>query len=766
MAKRKKKKLNSLRLMASGLEVYIYDDISKDWGFSATDLITALQDAGADASVDVHINSAGGEIYEGLAIYNALMAHRGEVTTIVDGVAASMASIIFLAGDDRIICDNAMIMVHNPMLGHLSGDSKEIEATLELLKKTEANIKDIYAGRTGQTLAKVQSWLDKGETYFSAAEAVQYGFAMSIEESPAIAASASIDQLVLTLKKRKSHMNFTEWLTAYCEPLGLDLKKLTADQKKKLKAMYMKQQKSASKPTPKAKTVDPDPQPIDPDPIDPMVMKRKAIADEFDRTEKIQAVATKFGDMKLNEDYVKDLGTRATTARGLAAHAIREGWSVNDFELHLHRGKFVDVGSIGIHSAPDRTEINVPAMSAALCRQAGVPASKTHLVTGQKYGYEEWFKQEDLEASDEKRYRNLGLHQMMDMAIYQATGSRYDGRYGTDGFIGAARDALWKLKMAGNTTWTGLNVFDDAANKMLWAAYNAQNTTWQEWVPSIPVADFKTYNMYRMTMSGGYQKVGADGELKHGGFSDDKYTVAADTYGKIVGLSRRDIINDDLNALNRIMTALGTEGARFLEELFYGYFLNVRDTLFPSAGTYNNYISGAATALGVDALTTAEQKFSDQVDSDDAPLLVNSELILCGTALAITANELYKQVSLDVLQTANTKGRPNQNPHIGKWRPVVSPYINNTAVKQRTDALGSLGSAIPNQSATQWWLMPAPNQALGGVITGAFLNGNQRPVIEQGDPAFDVLGLQWRAYHDAGVGSGDPKLAVYSKGAA
>jgi len=268
-------------------------------------------------------------------------------------------------------------------------------------------------------------------------------------------------------------------------------------------------------------------------------------------------------------------------------------------------------------------------------------------------------------------------------------------------------------------------------------------------------------------MQGAYQQVGADGELKHGAIDDDKYTVSAKTYGKMVGLSRTDLINDDLGAFNGIMTALGVEGARFLEELFLVYLMNNSTTLFPTGGGNNNYISGAGTVLGVGGLTEAEKSFRRQVDSDNAPIGVEPEILLVGTANSVNANELFTQTQLQGLQTANTKTRPDGNPHVGKFRPVVSGYLDNTAIKVRT-ASGSLsvGDAIPNQTQTLWFLLSRARANGGGIISGAFLNGNQRPVIEQADAPFNTLGLQWRAYHDAGAGSGDPKLGVQSKGAA
>lgn len=198
--------------------------------------------------------------------------------------------------------------------------------------------------------------------------------------------------------------------------------------------------------------------------------------------------------------------------------------------------------------------------------------------------------------------------------------------------------------------------------------------------------------------------------------------------------------------------------------------MNNISSLFPSAGTYNNYISGSSTSLDIDGLSEGEQKFANQVDDDNSPLMVDAELLLVGTNNSVKAKELYTQTSAQVTQDSGgtSKERPDGNPHVGKFQPVVSPYLNNTNLKQRTDVLGksNVGSAIPNQSDNHWMLLPRGRTAYGAIIIMSFLNGRQRPFVEQGDPAFDVLGLQWRAYHDAGGDTGDPKLGLYSKGEA
>jgi len=755
MPEKNKKPLQHFQMQADKLEIYCFEDIDSYFGFSSKDLMEQLKDVPKDTPIEVYINSYGGEVYQGIAIHNILSGWQGTVTTICTGIAASVASCIFLAGDKRLIYDNAVVMIHNPFFGHASGDSEELTKAAEMAKKSENDFLGIYA-KTGQDQEQLRSWM-KAETYFDAQEAVQYGFATEVIGAPEVVArELSLSKLAakLNLNTRRINMDpkFKTWLEAYCEPLGLNVDDLDDPIVKKLEARWKKE----------TKTPTTSPTPPNSDPDDLLAQRRQQVADDYDRVSQIEAYVSQHGNDPLNEDYVTSLGTKAKTVRGLGGHAIRSGWTFDKFELEAHRASIPDLGPAAVHTNNSSGEINPRAISAALCRDSGIPSRKKG--ANGEFGTEVWFDEKTLEASD--RYSNLGLLGTMDMMYQQAMGFRYHGRLNTDGFISGMREALYKLRATGNTTWTGLNVFDDLANKILWAAYENQSTTWQSWVTTMSVNDFKTTNMYRLSMTGGYRQVGADGELKHGGLTDAKYTVAANTYGKIVGLSRRDIINDDLGALSSIMTALGTEGAKFLEELFYLTFMNNLTTIFPTAGTYNNYISGAATALGVDGLSAGEKAFMDQVDDDSAPLMVNAEILLVGTALSVKAKEIYEQANLQGVQTANAKGRPDGNPHVGKFQPVVSPYLNNTNILQRTDVLDSVGSAIPNQSATMWFLLPRPVNGYGAIITGAFLNGKQRPTVEQGDPAFDVLGLQWRAYHDAGAGLGDPKLGVMSKGAA
>lgn len=158
-------------------ELYIYDEIGY-WGVTATDLIKDLQALDA-AELTVHINSPGGEVYDGLAIYQALKASKAVVTTIVDGIAASAASFIAMAGDTVQMAPKATMMIHDALTMSV-GNAAELRETADLLDKASDNIASIYSDKSGQP---VDFWRDRmrAETWYNAEEAVEAGLADEIQ---------------------------------------------------------------------------------------------------------------------------------------------------------------------------------------------------------------------------------------------------------------------------------------------------------------------------------------------------------------------------------------------------------------------------------------------------------------------------------------------------------------------------------------------------------------------------------------------------------
>jgi ATP-dependent Clp endopeptidase proteolytic subunit ClpP len=157
------------------------------WDVSASSFRRGLKDLGQVSSIDLHIHSDGGDVFDGLAIHNMLKAHSAKVTCIVDGVAISMASIVAMAGNTIEMADHSLMMIHNPLAGAY-GDADDIRHTADLLDACKNQLADIYAQRTGLDRDEINRLMDE-ETWLEPAEACRLGFADRTSSQPAIAAS-------------------------------------------------------------------------------------------------------------------------------------------------------------------------------------------------------------------------------------------------------------------------------------------------------------------------------------------------------------------------------------------------------------------------------------------------------------------------------------------------------------------------------------------------------------------------------------------------
>lgn len=157
-------------------EILLYDEIGF-WGVTATDFAAALKSAGP-GPINVRINSPGGDVFDGMAIYNMLLAHPGGVTTMVDGLAASAASYIAMAGDTVSMAESSQMMVHNAW-GLSIGNRHDMTKTAAVLARIDGQIADIYATKTGKDSADMAAMMD-AETWMTASEASDSGFCNNV----------------------------------------------------------------------------------------------------------------------------------------------------------------------------------------------------------------------------------------------------------------------------------------------------------------------------------------------------------------------------------------------------------------------------------------------------------------------------------------------------------------------------------------------------------------------------------------------------------
>lgn len=175
-------------------EIYIYDVIGGDWfgeGTTAKQFQKDLKALGDVKTLDIFINSPGGDVFDGVAIYNQLARHRAKKIVHIDALAASIASVIAMVGDEIEIASNGMMMIHRAW-GLAIGNANDMRKLADTLEKVDSTIIGTYVARTGGEEAEITRMTDE-ETWLTAEEAVELGFADRAAEPVEMAALAKFD---------------------------------------------------------------------------------------------------------------------------------------------------------------------------------------------------------------------------------------------------------------------------------------------------------------------------------------------------------------------------------------------------------------------------------------------------------------------------------------------------------------------------------------------------------------------------------------------
>lgn len=169
-------------------EIYIYDEIGAGFfgGVSAKQFVEDLNALGKLDAIDMYINSPGGDVFDGVAIFNALKRNQADIAVHIDGLAASIASVIAMAGDSITIAENGMVMIHDPWTFAL-GNAAEMRKQADVLDQVSGTLVNTYVARTGLDADEVKALMG-AETWFDSAQAVAKGFADKTTEPVKMAA--------------------------------------------------------------------------------------------------------------------------------------------------------------------------------------------------------------------------------------------------------------------------------------------------------------------------------------------------------------------------------------------------------------------------------------------------------------------------------------------------------------------------------------------------------------------------------------------------
>ena len=390
----------------------------------------------------------------------------------------------------------------------------------------------------------------------------------------------------------------------------------------------------------------------------------------------------------------------------IMAQAVKEGWTADRAELECLRAEKAETLKAERPSAPSIIDLKAAApkdaktVAAAACMGA---AMGDEVLAKQ-------FKGVDLDAA-----HDLGVNRLSD--VFAAFGITY--RPGDNA-------SMTKAIKAAFSTADIPNVLSNVAHKFVLAGFGAVGEDWRKVSRAIPVTDFKAVKGVRLVMGGVLQPLAKGGELKHVSLSDESRDLAAATKGSIVGITREDLINDDLGVLSMIPERFGQMAGRTINKDVFG-------AISRTAGDYGANTSGA---LNVANLATAYQLALGITDSNGDYLGAMPNVILASPSNYLSALNIYQ--SEQVTGTSSEKGK--NNVMRGLLAPITSQFLG---------------------SGTAYWLF---NSAFP-LVDVAFLNGRTTPVVETAEADFNQLGIQMRCYFDYGAAAGELKAAVYSTGA-
>ena len=225
------------------VDVYIFDEIGMG-GVNAQGFIEEIKSF-KDSPMNLHINCVGGDVFDGMAIFNIIKKRTAKTTVYIEGIAASMGSVIALAADSVVMAENSLFMIHNAWGGAM-GEAKEMKKTANLLDKISGEIADIYVKKTKLPYDKVKEMMDE-ETWLNAEEALELGFIDSISDAIKVAAKYDVskfknitnkeikNKLSINIKSKKMTDELKTWFNGKVEDIIARVKSENVDTDSKSK---------------------------------------------------------------------------------------------------------------------------------------------------------------------------------------------------------------------------------------------------------------------------------------------------------------------------------------------------------------------------------------------------------------------------------------------------------------------------------------------------------------------------------------------------
>lgn len=677
-------------------------------------------------TINVRINSDGGAVTDGIAIYNALRRHGARKVVTIDGIAASIASLIAMAGDEIVMAANTLMMIHAPS-GAEWGNAAAHREFADVLDTYATAMLESYARRVPAKRGQIDAILrSPKDTWFTAAQAVEYGLADRVledaveeEASDATAAAALLSYIsAISAAPVSFETGLRHHIQAAARPSVFASLPEAAQRavvahiedpamREKLQTLITANAGALTAAAAAAPAPTPAPSPAPaapaaaptPVPTPAAAAANDPIAALATRNEQLRGVFATFrhvsGVVALESDCLADprMTIEAAQTR-LLAHVGAGGQPLN--------------GGYRVEGLSDERDTERSRIVDAMLARAGV-------ITGA--------------AADAARRDNPHARSsLLSIAEHTLIRAGINTRSMDRGEI-----AQRVLAMQGTSDFPVL--MENVLNRMLIGGYALQAFTWSRFCSIGTLSDYRPHNRYHLSSFSDLKEVNEQGEYENGVLGDAaKETIQGKRKGRILQLTPEVIVNDDLGGLQRIASALGQAAGRTIEKDVYallalngglGPVMNDAKTLFHAD---HGNIAAVAAAPSVASFDASRQLMGSQKDAggndylDITPAIWLGPLSIGGSARAVNAAEYDDDAQ---------KNQRKPNISRGMYRDVVDS---------------------PRLAGTAWYSFADPN--VEPVIEVAFLDGIREPRLEQ-ETNFRTDGLAWKATHrygTAGVG--------------
>lgn len=680
--------------------------------FTAADVRAQL--SGVSGPVTVRLNSGGGVATEGQAIHAILSAHPAPVNVIIEGVAASAASLIAMAGDTITMSAGSIMMIHDPANWYVEGrgtedDHLHMAKSLSVLATAYARL---YSRRAGIGLPEARAIM-KAETYFDGPGAVEAGFATAhLDDGPQVQPAAFDYRLYPGAPEN-------------LRTAAGGLPRRTAASVLAMMAGAANPKARKGYPMPKTKvTAATAAQPDDETMLDAEDDVTTASDDDQDGSTASSPDDDQDAVPADAETDPEDDETGAE-ARAGESHAVaiinmcaRHGVDSVRAADFIARGLTSTQVYTAIKTAQEgpKVQINGRGPSARIMRDEG--QTRRAGLEGAIIARMSRAREVSGPARD---YMDLTLAEMAAASVGQR------GRVSR----GAGELNAFRMAFGGHTTSDFPAIFENALNKRLMMAYEAAQPTYRAIATRMDFADFRPHPISQIGNFAPLMPVGPNGEIQAGTVGDKKEVLQLMPFARQFRISREALINDDLSAIDRMLTQRGAAIAAWEDALFWGMVLSGSNADGPTlvettrqlfnttdatkAGT-NAAITPASVALGYKALR-------ERKDIGDTMFLnVSPSILVTGPTKEFEAAQL-----LAPIQAAQAS---NVNPYVGKLSQVTVPHI--------------IGNG--------WYLFADP--ASMPVFAYGYLQGEEGPRMRMDEP-FGTQGVAYSIEEDFGVGAID-----------